>query len=166
MKYFTTLPAVLFTLLFSHMTFSNDDLMTTGKDGSFYMAEDGKVDPATFVGWSAYNHACVGCHGVGAVGTEAGADLTEVADKMSPEQFRLRVLHKNVLRFTSDDWRAMEQSMMEEIIKQEKRDSGELADMPRWEYNQFVQVHVNNIYRYLKARADGAIGPDKPGILK
>ncbi len=132
----------------------------------FYQAKDGKVDAATFVGWNAYNQACVSCHGVGAVGTAVGADLTEVANKLSPEQFRLRVLHRKVMRYTADDWRTMEQAMFEEIIRQEKRDSGELARMPRWEYNPIVTDHVDNIYRYLKARADGAIGPDKPGILK
>ena len=76
------------------------------------------------------------------------------------------MLHRKILRFTGDDWRLMEQALMEEIVKQEKRDEGELATMPRWEYNPVVKEHVQNIYRYLKARADGVIGPGKPGILK
>ena len=70
------------------------------------------------------------------------------------------------MRFTADDWRTMEQALFEEIIRQEKRDQGELANMPRWEYNPMVKEHIKNLYRYLKARADGAIGPDKPGLLK
>ncbi|MFT5350535.1 MAG: hypothetical protein ACI909_003586 [Planctomycetota bacterium] len=55
--------------------------------------------------------------------------------------------------------------MFEEILKQEHRDQGELANMPRWEYNPLVSKYVQNIYRYLKARSDGVIGPDKPELL-
>ena len=159
MKYVTIFIQLLFLSLLGQSAFANGD-------SEFYKAKDGNVDPATFIGWSAFHNTCVSCHGVGATGTEAGPDLTEITDRLSPAQFRLRVLHRKVLRFTSDDWRAMEQALYEEIIKQEKRDQGELAKMPRWEYNPVVTEYVDNIYRYLKARADGAIGPDKPGILK
>ena len=149
------LSVFLFTL-FSQASSANDS-------SEYYKAKDGKVDEATFTGWNAYNYVCVTCHGVGAVGTETAPDLTEIADRLSPEQFRLRVLHKKAIKFTGDDWRNMEQSMFEEIAKQEKRDQGELANMPRWEYNPAIKDNVQNIYRYLKARADGVIGPDKPG---
>lgn len=75
-------------------------------------------------------------------------------------------MHTTIVRFTGDDWRNMEQALFEEITKQERRDTGELATMPRWKHNPAVKAHVYNIYRYLKARADGVIGADKPGILK
>ena len=35
----------------------------------YYWVEDGKVDASTFIGWSLFHYACVGCHGVGGVGT-------------------------------------------------------------------------------------------------
>ena len=140
-------------------TFANDN-------SAPYQAKDGKVDPATFVGWGVFHEACVSCHGVGGEGTAVGANLTGIANRLSLEQFRLRVLHKKVMRFTADDWRTMEQALFEEIVRQQKRDQGELANMPRWEYNPMVKEQVENLYRYLKARADGAIGPGKPGVLK
>jgi Cytochrome C oxidase, cbb3-type, subunit III len=131
-----------------------------------YQAVNGKVDAATFIGWSMYHNACVNCHGVGGVGSDMAPDLTEIADRLSPEQFRLKVMHNTIVRFTGDDWRNMEQAMFEEIAKQEKRDTGELETMPRWKHNPAVTANIKNIYRYLKARADGAIGAKKPGILK
>lgn len=131
-----------------------------------YQVSHGKVDSATFIGWSMYHNACVNCHGVGGVGSDMAPDLTEIADRLSPEQFRLKVMHNTIVRFTGDDWRNMEQALFEEIAKQEKRDTGELETMPRWKHNPAVTANIKNIYRYLKARADGAIGTKKPGILK
>ena len=101
MKYITIFFQLFLSILISQTVSANEDL---------YRAKDGKVDPATFIGWSAFHHACVSCHGVGASGTEAGPDLTETADRLSPEQFRLRVLHRKIVRFTGDDWRRRRRS--------------------------------------------------------
>lgn len=151
-------------LLFSnHIVFANEtDVVET----EFYRAADGKVDPRTFIGWNVYHQVCVSCHGVAGTGTETAPDLTSSIEKLSPGQFRLKVLHRTIIKFTGDDWRLMEQTMLEEISKHEKRGRGELAMMPRWEYNPAVKANVENIYRYLRARADNVIGKDKPGILK
>lgn len=132
----------------------------------YYEVVDGKVDPATFVGWSVFHHACVNCHGIGGVGSELAPNLTESVNRMSPEEFRIKVLHQYAINFTTDDWRDMEQAMAEEIQKQEYRESGELETMPHWDNNPIIKENVQNIYRYLKARSEGAIGPGKPGILK
>jgi hypothetical protein len=37
--------------------------------------------------------------------------------------------------------------------------------MPAWESNEGVEPHVLDIYAYLRARADGALGPGKPKVL-
>lgn len=141
-------------------------LACANENSEYYQAKDGNVDSATFIGWSTYHSVCVSCHGVGAVGTETAPDLTEITNRLSPEQFRMKVMHRTIVRFTTDDWLNMEESMFQEIVKQEKRDLGELETMPRWKHNPNVSKNVSNIYRYLKARADNAIGPDKPGLLK
>jgi cbb3-type cytochrome c oxidase subunit III len=159
MKYILLITQISFFAFFSQSALA-------GGNSEFYQAKDGKVDSATFIGWSTYHSACVSCHGVGAVGTETAPDLTESANRLSPAQFRLKVMHTKIVKFTADDWINMEDSMFEEIAKQESRDKGELEQMPRWKHNPTVTQYVSNIYRYLKARADNAIGPDKPGILK
>ena len=150
-------------LLASQATYANGE---SALESEYYTVENGKVDPATFIGWSVYHQVCVGCHGVGAVGSELAPNLTESIQRLSPAEFRIKVLHQYAINFTTDDWRDMEQAMFEEIRKQEHRDKGELEDMPRWENNPIVKENVENVYRYLKARSDGAIGPDKPEILK
>jgi hypothetical protein len=39
---------------------------------------------------------------------------------------------------------------------------GQLGSMPAWKANQAVMDGRDNIYSYLKARADGALGEVKP----
>ncbi|NKB37962.1 MAG: hypothetical protein GKR93_12495 [Gammaproteobacteria bacterium] len=135
-------------------------------DTEFYSARGDNVDADTFRGYVTYHQTCVRCHDVGGVGSEDIPDLTVSVDRLSPANFRIKVLHKFAVKFSSDDWTHLEQSMFEEIRKQEKRDNNELTNMPSWENNPIVAANVQNIYRYLKARADGAIGTEKPGLLK
>jgi mono/diheme cytochrome c family protein len=165
MRYIKLILHIFLLVLISHAALANGD-SDQEINTEFYRVLDGKVDPATFIGWNVFHHVCVSCHGVGAVGSDVAPDLTESVNRLSPEQFRIKVLHSTIVRFTGDDWRNMEQAMLEEIMKQELRDKGELANMPRWEYNPTVKGNIHNIYRYLKARADGVIGEDRPGILK
>lgn len=162
-RFFKALAGTFLSLAVIQLTHANGE---PEPESGYYKVEDGKVDPATFIGWSNYHNACVGCHGVGGVGTEVAPDLTESVNRLSPAEFRIKVLHQYAIRFTQDDWRDMEEAMFEEILKQEQRDAGELENMPRWENNPVVKENVHNIYRYLKARADGAIGPDRPEVMK
>ncbi len=87
-------------------------------------------------------------------------------ERLNPKEFEIKVLHKFAVEFSTDDWKNLEDEMLEEVLKQQQRDQGELANMPRWENNPVVKDNVQKIYRYLKARSDGALGPDKPGLLK
>ncbi len=160
MKYIKMITQILFLVSINQLAIANDGSQN-------FQAEDGKVDAATFIGYTTYNSVCISCHGVGAVGTDVAPDLTtESMDRLSPEQFRLKVMHRTTVKFTTDDWLNMEESMFMEIAKQESRKKGELETMPRWQHNPTVTRNVNNIYRYLKARAANAIGPGKPGLLK
>lgn len=72
-------------------------------------------------------------------------------DLLTLKQFRLKVMHRKIVRFTNDDWLALEDSMFEEIQKQESRDKGEMQTMPRWMYNPIVKKNISSIYRYLRA---------------
>jgi hypothetical protein len=159
MKDFKIVVSTLLLILISPLTLANDS-------EKLFHAEDGKIDPVTFIGYTTYHSVCVSCHGVGAVGTTVAPALTDAVESLSLEQFRLRVMHRTIIRFTTDDWLNMEDSMFREIAKQESRDKGKLETMPRWQHNPLVKENIENIYRYLRARAAGAIGTDKPGILK
>lgn len=136
----------------------------------FYHVIGNRVDQQTFLGWNLYNDTCVGCHGAGATGTAMAPDLTVSVARMSPLEFETKVLQRYLINLPrdeamTDDRTALRRALIAEIGKQQARDSGG-AVMPRWEHNPLVRERVQDIYRYLKARADGVLGPEHPGLLK
>ena len=135
-------------------------------DTEYYSVSGNSVDADTFRGYSSYHQACVSCHGVGGEGSPGMPSLLKTVEGMSMATFEVKVLHRVAVRFSTDDWHNLEEAMFKEILKQQKRDSNELASMPKWENNPMVSENVQNIYRYLKARADGVLNEEKPGILK
>jgi mono/diheme cytochrome c family protein len=132
-----------------------------------YRAVDGKVDDATYLGWRAFHSGCHICHGVGAGGTVAAPNLVERIKDLSAQDFTTKVLTSYRFVFDSsevggEDTTAVRQKMLEEILRRER---GELV-MPAWEQSSTVRPHVLDIYGYLRARADGVLGPGTPEKLK
>jgi len=151
-------------LLFGLVNFSLADENSSSRVVTdYYWVEDGKVDAATFIGWSLFHNACVGCHGVGGVGTDIAPDLTESIAGLTPAEFRTKVFHRYSIPV--GDRTDMTNAIMAEVWKDEKRASGELEKMPKWKNNPIIKAHVLNIYGYLKARHDGVLGKDKPGLM-
>lgn len=128
-----------------------------------YRVVDGKVDESTFLGWRAFHSACHACHGVDAVGTDVAPDLVERVKLLSAHDFSVKVLTSYRLVFPSgevsgDDRTALRSAFIEEVLRRER---GDLI-MPAWEGDQKVRAHVLDLYAYLRARADGALGPGRP----
>lgn len=128
-----------------------------------YRIVDGKVDESTFLGWRAYHSACHTCHGPDAVGTAVAPSLVERVKSLSARDFSIKVLtsYRIVVPSgdaSSDDPTALRGAFLEEILRRER---GELV-MPAWESEETVRPHVLDLYAYLRARADGALGPGKP----
>jgi len=128
-----------------------------------YSIKDGKVDERTYNGWRAFHSGCHMCHGVGGGGTSQAPNLVERIQYLSPEDFVTKVLTS--YRFViesgesrADDPTAIRQQMVEEILRRER---GELV-MPAWEQSPEVSPHVLDIYAWLRARADGVLGPGRP----
>jgi Cytochrome C oxidase, cbb3-type, subunit III len=153
-------------LFISHSALAENETGQMKSETEYYRVVNDKVDADTFVGYNAYHHACVACHGVGGQGSDQAPDLTASLEYLSLTQFKIKVLHKFAVKFSIDEREEMEQAIFTEIRKQQHRDQGKLANMPRWENNPMVNQNIQNIYRYLKARSDGVIGEDKPGLLK
>lgn len=128
-----------------------------------YTIVDGKVDESTFLGWKAYHSACHACHGVDAVGTPVAPSLVERVKSLSDRDFAIKVLTSYRLvvpqsEASGDDSTAVRQVFLEEVLR---RARGDLV-MPAWEHETTIQPHVMDLYAYLRARADGALGPGKP----
>jgi mono/diheme cytochrome c family protein len=128
-----------------------------------YRVQDGKVGEATYLGWRAFHSGCHICHGVGGGGTSAAPNLVERIKGLSAQDFTTKVLTSYRFVFDSnevggEDTTAVRQKMLEEILRRER---GDLV-MPAWEKSPTIRPHVLDIYGYLRARADGALGPGTP----
>ena len=134
-----------------------------------YKVVRGKVDRGTYLGWKVFHTHCYGCHGVDALGTDVAPSLAERGKLLSSGEFALKVLTRyriGVPPFeTGDDQTAYREAIIEEVLKQERGKKGEIL-MPPWETNTSVKPHVLDLYAYLSARADGALGPGRPKLLK
>ncbi len=128
-----------------------------------YRIVDGKVDESTFLGWRAYHSTCHTCHGVDATGTAVAPSLVERVKSLSARDFSIKVLtsYRIVVpasEASGDDQTAVREAFLEEVLRRER---GELT-MPAWESETTIRPHVLDLYAYLRARADGALGPGRP----
>lgn len=107
-----------------------------------YTIVDGKVDLGTYNGFRRYHSSCHVCHGPDAMGSSYAPALMASLDEIGYEGYLEAVVNgiKNVDQST--------QSVMPAF--------GEVED---------VMLYVDDIYSYLKARTDGALGRGRPERL-
>jgi methanol metabolism-related c-type cytochrome len=107
-----------------------------------YTVVDGQVDLGTYNGYRRYHSSCHVCHGPDGLGSSYAPALTESIPQIGYEGYLEAVIYgiENVSQ--------TQQSVMPAF--------GEVPD---------VANYVDDIYSYLKARADGAIGRGRPQRL-
>ena len=129
-----------------------------------YRIVDGKVDSGTYAGWFVYHLSCHMCHGQDASGTGAAPDLRQSLKTMSRDQFANKLLARYrifVPPSAAQSDEAMRESIIDEVLRQERGERGRIA-MPEWRDDPGISPHVLDLYAYLKARSDGAIGVGRP----
>jgi methanol metabolism-related c-type cytochrome len=107
-----------------------------------YTVIDGKVDFGTYNGYRRYEAYCLRCHGPNGAGSSYAPALVDSLKTLRYEDFLETVVYgrKNIS--------ASQQSVMPPF--------GEAID---------VMENIDDIYSYLKARADGAVGRGRPERL-
>lgn len=105
-----------------------------------YTIENGKVDKKTYNGWRRYTESCMRCHGPDGSGSSYGPNLVRrVREGMTQDQFNEIVVNgKTVVNTASENV------------------------MPPFGTVEDVMNYLDDIWAYLKARADGAIGRGRP----
>jgi methanol metabolism-related c-type cytochrome len=119
----------------------SDDGKWTDKDGNptFKVEPDGTVDWYTYSGYVRYTSECLRCHGPDGMGSSYAPALLESMKRLSYQEFYA-------------------------IVAGGKKDvsaSQELV-MPANGTNRNVMCFIDDIYIYLRARADGAVGRGRP----
>ncbi len=104
-----------------------------------YTVVDGAVDKATFNGYRRYHSECHVCHGPDGLGSSFGPSLVESLKVLSIEDF------------------------FEVTMNGQVRTAGTTKYvMPAFGTNPNVANHLEDIFRYLKARSDGVLPRGRP----
>ena len=107
-------------------------------DQPIYQVSGNKLDADTYKGFKIYRNWCARCHGTYGQGM-VGPNLADSLKVLSKDEFF-------------------------DVVENGK--SGSIGSMPAWKSNPKVMKGRDNLYSYLKARSDGAIGEVKPKKLK
>ncbi len=108
-----------------------------------YRIVGGKVDFGTYNGFRRYHSDCHVCHGPNAMGSSFAPALID-----------------SVKTLGKDDFNAIVAQGRESDIGGVKR------VMPSFGTNENVIPYLDDLYAYVKARSDGAIGPGRPDRLE
>lgn len=121
------------------LTFSYWAAIPAQADPQPYTVTNGnQLDSQTYKGFKLYRNWCARCHGTYGQGL-AGPNLAQSLNTITYEEFMTTVAEGK---------------------------TGQIGMMPAWKANPTVMDGRDNIYSYLKARADGAIDAVKPGKAK
>lgn len=107
-----------------------------------YVVEDGKVDQGTYNGFRRYHSDCHVCHGPDGLGSSFAPGLIDSLKALSFDEF-IGIVAQG----------------------RESIAGGKVLKMPGFASNPNVMDHIQDIYAYLKARSDGAIGRGRPQRL-
>jgi len=98
------------------------------------------VDKGTYNGYRRFHGTCHACHGQDAMGGSFAPALVESLKTVDYEAFTKVVMEG----------------------RQSTNATGAVSAMPAFAADGNVTKHLDDIYRYLKARADGALAPGRP----
>jgi len=119
----------------------DEDGKWSDKNGTptFHIDKDGTVDWYTFSGFRRYNANCIVCHGPDGAGSTYAPALTE-------------------------SLRALDYSQFFNTVVNGKQDVNTASDkvMPSFGTNPNVMCYLDDIFVYLRARSDGALGRGRP----
>jgi len=104
-----------------------------------YTVRDGKVDKKTFNGWRRYTESCMRCHGPDGAGSSYAPSLVDSVKHVTQDEFNDIVVNGRT------NVNAASENVMPPF--------GEVED---------VVSYLDDIWAYLKARADGVLGRGRP----
>lgn len=108
-----------------------------------FVVENGKVDSGTFNGWRRFHGTCHACHGQDAMGSSFAPALATTMKTMDYATFKKTVMEG----------------------RQVKDASGAVQAMPAFANDNNVTKHLDDLYRYVAARASGKLAPGRPEKL-
>lgn len=147
-RFATSLLAVFAALAVTGAAHGDPKQPASSEDGKYFDAEgnptyridaDGKTDWPTYSGFQRYNAECLRCHGPDGMGSSYAPALVDSLKKMDYATFLATVAQgrKNL-------------------------ENGQEKVMPQLGEDKNVMCYLDDIYVYLKARSDDALGRNRP----
>jgi mono/diheme cytochrome c family protein len=137
------LSCAAFALLAAGAAFSLPGHAKADAEAKPYVVKDGKVDMPTYKGFLYYGDLCMRCHGPDGAGSSYAPALVDSLKRMDKQNFE------------------------ETVVNGRKHvDTANEKVMPSFGLNQDAMDNLDNIYAYLKARSDGALGRGHPEHLE
>lgn len=130
------------------------------KKRELYKVAEGKVDDKTYIGWRLFNSTCFVCHGRHATGTDRAPNLLLSVENMSERAFRKKVLSRYFAKVNLDD-PDRRSAFLAQLTEAESKE----FKMPTWLDDPNIRPHISELYAYLKARSDGALGEERPQLF-
>lgn len=122
------------------VTVEDGKYMTEDGGVTYNVKEDGTVDWYTYSGFRRYHSECHVCHGPDGLGSSYAPALATSTKDMDFFQFSEVVMSG----------------------REVKKPDGSISKMPAFGDNQNVACYVEDIYAYLRARADGKLERGRP----
>jgi len=113
-------------------------LPAQAEEQPYTVTNGNQLDADSYKGFKLFRNWCARCHGTYGQGM-AGPNLANSLNQISREEFMKTVAEGK---------------------------TGSIGSMPGWKANPAVMEGRDNIYSYLKARANGDIGEVKPTLAK
>ena len=113
---------------------ANNDKEDESSDALYSVVDGNKLDANSYAGFKLYRNWCARCHGTYGQGM-VGPNLADSLQVITEQEFF-------------------------DVVKNGK--SGTIGSMPAWKSNPKVIAGRDQLYAYLMARSDGAIGVVKP----
>ena len=119
----------------------NGKYFNANGDPTYHIGADGKVDWYTYSGYLRYSSECLRCHGPDGMGSSYAPALVNSLKTMPYVEF-LSTVASGRKDFAN----------------------GQDKVMPQLGLNKNVMCFIDDIYVYLKARSDGALGRNRPTV--
>jgi methanol metabolism-related c-type cytochrome len=110
-----------------------------------YKVNNGVVDQQTFIGYLHYEGTCYWCHGQDATGSSFAPSLVDALKMLSHDEFENIVVNGGVVNGHSVGY-----------------PTSNVFVMPAFGTNPNVMCYLDDVYVYLRARANEAIGRVRP----
>jgi methanol metabolism-related c-type cytochrome len=120
-------------------TWSETRWVLESGEPTYRISEDGTIDWATYEGFKRYHSECHVCHGPNGLGSTFAPALADSLKTMTYDQFK-------------------------EVVSSGRTFSDRV--MPAFASNPNVMCYVDDLYTYLKARADGALKSGQAWVKK